>query len=103
MIIDSHPDLTNVEKLQHLRSCLRDAALETIRLLEISDGNYAMALDLLQYRFNNRRLVFQAHITEILGLKAVQSGSVSTLRELSDKFNAHIRALKGLGTTEQNA
>jgi len=34
-IIDSHPDLTNVEKLQHLRSCLRDAALETIRSLEI--------------------------------------------------------------------
>jgi len=25
-IIDSHLDLTNVEKLQHLRSCLRDAA-----------------------------------------------------------------------------
>jgi len=41
-------------------------------------------------------LVFQVHITDILGLKAVQSGSVST-----DKFNAHIRALKGLGTTEQ--
>jgi len=30
-IIDSHPDLSNVEKLQLLRSCLRDAALETIR------------------------------------------------------------------------
>nr|XP_044251206.1 LOW QUALITY PROTEIN: uncharacterized protein LOC108070124 [Drosophila takahashii] len=102
-IIDSHPDLTNIEKLQHLRSCLRDTALETIRSLEISDGNYAIALDLLQNRFDNRRLVFQAHITEILGIKAVQSGSVSTLRELSDKFNAHIRALKGLGTTEQIA
>jgi len=51
MIIDSHPDLTNVEKLLHLRSCLRDAALETIRSLEISDGNYAIALDLLQSRF----------------------------------------------------
>jgi len=99
-IIDSHPDLTNVEKLQHLRPCLRDAALETIRSLEISDGNYQISLDLLQNRFNNRRLAFQAHITEILGLKAVQSGSVSTLRELSDKFNAHIRAL---GTTEQIA
>jgi len=33
----------------------------------------------------------------------VQSGSASTLRELSDKLNAHIRALKGLGTTEQMA
>jgi len=40
-------DLTNVEKLQHLRLCLRDAALETIRLMEISDANYAIALDLL--------------------------------------------------------
>jgi len=86
--------------LQHLRSCLRDAALETIRSLEISDGNYAIALDLPQYWVDNRRLGFQAHITEILGLKAVQSGSVSTLRELSDKFNADTRALKRLGTTE---
>jgi len=68
-----------------------------------SVGNYAIALDLLQNRFDNRRLVFQAHIIEILGLKAVQSGTVSTLRELSDKFNAHIRALKGLGTTKQIA
>jgi len=58
-IIDSHPDLINLEKLQHLRSCLRDAALETIRSLEISDGNYAIALDLLQNRFDNRCLVFQ--------------------------------------------
>jgi len=33
-IIDSHPDLTNVEKLQHLRSCLRDAASETNRFLD---------------------------------------------------------------------
>jgi len=100
-IIDNHTDLTNVEKLQHVRSCLWDAALDTIRSLEISNGNYAIALYLLQNRFDNRRSVFQAHITEILGLKAVQSGSVSTLREQSDKFNAHIRALKGLGTTEQ--
>jgi len=101
--IDSNSDLTNVEKLQHLRSFLRDAALETIRSLEISDGNCAIAFDLLQNRFDNRRLVYQAHVTEILGLKAVQSGFVSTLRKLSDKFNAYIRALKGLGTTEQIA
>ncbi|EDW34916.1 GL14104 [Drosophila persimilis] len=101
-IIDSHPDLTNIEKLQHLRSCLRDSALETVRSLEISDGNYAVALDLLENRFNNRRLV-QAHIDEILALQAVEPGSVVMLRELSDKFNSHMRALQGLSTTEQIA
>ncbi|XP_033236668.1 uncharacterized protein [Drosophila pseudoobscura] len=62
-----------------------------------------MALDLLENRFNNRRLVFQAHINEILALQAVEPGSVVMLRELSDKFNSHMRALKGLGTTEQIA
>lgn len=47
-IIDSHPDLSNIEKFQHLRSCLRDSALETIRSLEISNSNYEAALELLQ-------------------------------------------------------
>jgi len=70
-IIDNHPELTNTEMPQHLRSCLRDSVLDTIRSQEISVGNYAIALDLLQNRFDTRRLVFQAYITEILGLKAV--------------------------------
>lgn len=38
-IIDSHPDLTNVWKLQHFR-CLTDTALETIRSLEITDRSF---------------------------------------------------------------
>ncbi|XP_022225578.2 uncharacterized protein LOC111076205 [Drosophila obscura] len=59
-IIDNHPYLSNIDKFQHLRSCLRDSALETVRLLEISDINYNIALDLLKKRFNNRRLVFHA-------------------------------------------
>jgi len=63
-------------------------------------GNYTLVGN---FGWQLRNCFGLAHITEILGLKEVQSGSVSTLRELSDKFNAHIRALKGLGTTEQIA
>ncbi|XP_044779009.1 uncharacterized protein LOC123327229 [Drosophila simulans] len=90
-IIYIHPDLISNKKRQHLSaaSCLMDTALVTIRRsLNISDGNYA---------------IFQAHVTEILGLRAMQIGSVSMLRELSDKFNAHIGALNGMGSTEQIA
>jgi len=102
-IVDSHPNLTNILKLQHLRSCPRDTAQETIRSLEISDGNYAIALDLLQNSFASRRSVFQASITQILVLRAVKSGSVLMLRELSEKFIAHICALNGMDSTEQIA
>ncbi|XP_043064525.1 uncharacterized protein LOC122320482 [Drosophila ficusphila] len=41
-IIDKDPGLSNIEKLQHLRSCLKDAALDTIKSLEISDSNYPL-------------------------------------------------------------
>ncbi|XP_043863650.1 uncharacterized protein LOC122756895 [Drosophila mojavensis] len=44
-----------------------------------------------------------AHIVKILGLKRVENGSITKLRELSDSFNVHMRALSSLGTTEQIA
>ncbi|XP_033243494.1 uncharacterized protein LOC117186604 isoform X8 [Drosophila miranda] len=44
-----------------------------------------------------------ALINELMALQAVEPGSVVMLRELSDKFNSHMRALQGLGTTEQIA
>ncbi|XP_017461913.1 PREDICTED: uncharacterized protein LOC108355259, partial [Rhagoletis zephyria] len=102
-IIGRDPDLTDVERLQHLRSSLKGAALDTIRSLEISSANYTVALELLEKRFNNKRLIFQAHITEILGLKRVDSSSAVKLRELSDKVNANLRALQTIGNLEQIA
>ncbi|XP_070067447.1 uncharacterized protein [Drosophila virilis] len=102
-VIENHPDLADIEKLQHLRSCLKDTALDAIRSLEITNDNYTIALNLLEKRFNNRRLVFQAHILEILGFKRVAGGSAVSLRQLSDQFNAHFRALKGMGNSEQIA
>ncbi|XP_053969224.1 uncharacterized protein LOC128870596 [Anastrepha ludens] len=46
-IIDKDSDLTNIDKLQHLCSCLSGAALDTVRSLEISNDNYKTALELL--------------------------------------------------------
>ncbi|XP_032294718.2 uncharacterized protein [Drosophila virilis] len=102
-VIDKDPYLTNIEKLQHLRSCLKGTALDTIRSLEISNANYAAALELLDKRFNNKRLIFQAHISEILGLRKVDKGATAQLREFSDKLNSHLRALKSMGSVEQIA
>ncbi|KAH8421244.1 hypothetical protein KR009_006601, partial [Drosophila setifemur] len=67
-IIDKEPDLSPIEKLLHLRSCLKGSALDAFRSLDISDENYAVTLDLFSKRFNNKRLVFQAHISAILSL-----------------------------------
>ncbi|XP_036340021.1 uncharacterized protein LOC118749332 [Rhagoletis pomonella] len=102
-IIDKDPDLTNVEKLQHLRSSLKGPEQDAIRSLEMTGNNYAVALDLLHKRFNNKRLIFQAHITEVMGIKRMDTSSAVKLRELSDKVNANLRALQTIGNSEQIA
>ncbi|XP_041449603.1 uncharacterized protein LOC121404354 [Drosophila obscura] len=100
-VIEGDADLSEIEKFQHLRSCLSDAALDSVRSLELSSANYRVALDILGRRFNNKRLVFQAHIKEILGLKKVDSHSAKRLREFSDAVNLHTRALQTLGSAEE--
>ncbi|XP_043065437.1 uncharacterized protein LOC122320892, partial [Drosophila ficusphila] len=100
-IIDQDPDLSPVEKLQHLKSCLKGSALDSVRSLDICNDNYAVALDLLNKRFNNKRLIFQAHIAEILGMQKVENATAARLREFSDKINTNLRSLQSMGTAEQ--
>jgi len=54
-VIDQDQGLSDIEKLQHLRTCLKGTALETIRSLENSSTNYVVAKVLKQKRFNNKR------------------------------------------------
>ncbi|XP_070137836.1 uncharacterized protein [Drosophila bipectinata] len=102
-IVGGNPSINKVEKLQRLRSCLRESAFEAVRSLEVSDENYDAALNLLEKRFNSRRLIFQAHVNEILGLTLVGGDSITRLRWLSDKFNALMRTFKNLGSTNEIA
>jgi len=60
-----------------------------------------VALDILNKRFNDKRLVFQAQIKEILGLKRLESASAVALRDFSDKIIGHMRALQALGDLKQ--
>ncbi|KAH8318608.1 hypothetical protein KR074_006323, partial [Drosophila pseudoananassae] len=62
--IAAHSTLANGRE----STSLRESAFEAVRSLEVSDESYDVALNLLEKRFNNRRLIFQAHVNEILGL-----------------------------------
>ncbi|XP_053949452.1 uncharacterized protein LOC128857733 [Anastrepha ludens] len=100
-VIDKDLELSKVEKLQHLRTSLQGAALETICSLEPVEENYDKAIALLKNRFDNKLLIFQAHIRAIIELKSVDKGSANRLRELCDNFNSHLRALNTMATPEQ--
>lgn len=102
-VVGSNEDLSKIEKLQHLRSCLEGAAIDTIKSLEPSEANYDKAIELLIRRFDNKLLQFQGHIRSIFGLPGVEKGSAQSLRALSDNVNSHLRALGTIATSEQIA
>jgi len=97
-VIGNDDGLSDIEKLQYLRSSLGGVALNTIRSLEPSNANYKKAINLLINRFDNKVLHFQAHVQAIFGLKGVEKGSS---KGLSDCMNSHLRAIRTLANTQQ--
>ncbi|XP_037811070.1 uncharacterized protein LOC119603189 [Lucilia sericata] len=102
-VIHNNNDLSKLEKFHYLRASLGEAALDTIVSLELNDANYEEALLLLKNRFDNKLLNFQTHIKEIFSLNCVENGSAVSLRRLSDKLNAHLRAMQTIGNQQQIA
>lgn len=52
-VVGNNEDLSKIKRLQHLRSCLNGAAIDTIKPLEPSEANYEKAMKLHIKRFDN--------------------------------------------------
>lgn len=65
-VIHKNLILADMEKLQHLKSCLGGPALDAVGASEVTDANYPAALELLDKSYNNKRLIFESHISAII-------------------------------------
>ncbi|XP_063924727.1 uncharacterized protein LOC135138680 [Zophobas morio] len=98
-VIDENKALNNRQRLQYLKSSLRDEALRTIESLVINDENYKEAWRLLTNRFKNTRLIVQDHVMSILNAPSINKQSPSLLRALVDTVVSNLTSLKSLGIT----
>ncbi|WP_253302631.1 DUF1759 domain-containing protein [Wolbachia endosymbiont of Psylliodes chrysocephala] len=96
-LIHQNENLRNVEKLHHLKTCLKDLALKLVANLETTDDNYNIAWNLLVERFENKRLMINNHIKDIINLPNLTRTSPTVLRELTDNVHSHVCALEKLG------
>jgi hypothetical protein len=95
-VIHENKGLNNRQRLQYLKSCLREEALRAIESLPIDDENYEKAWEILENRFKNTRLIVQDHVTSILNAPTMNKQSRTALRELLDTLTSNIAALKTL-------
>lgn len=96
-VIDREPRLSNVEKFNHLRNCLKGPALETINAFQITSDNYPKALERLTERYDNTTLIFLENITTLFQLKCVSPSNAAQLRSLVDNASALYCSLLSLG------
>lgn len=85
------------QKFFYLRSCLEGAALDLVRAIPVSDGNYAVIIEQLIHRYDNRSLVIQSHIRSILDCPKVEEAAFQSLQELHSTMGTHVAALKAMG------
>lgn len=100
-IIDREYSLSNIEKFNHLRNCLQGPALETIDAFQVSNENYARALERLQARYDNPTLIFLEGISALFELSSVSKGNGAQIRSLIDRASAIYGSLQSLGTDSQ--
>ncbi|KAJ8962080.1 hypothetical protein NQ318_018031 [Aromia moschata] len=83
-LIHTNSSLFNVHKLYYLQSCLKGEASQVIKNLEISDSNYTITWELLKERFENKRLIVNKHIQEILEVAVLKQESHVGLKRFLD-------------------
>ena len=101
--IDDNDQLSDVDKFAYLRGFLEGPAKATIAGLSLTGANYKCAVDLLKKRFEKKNEVQRAHINELINLPAVyRERDTHRLRKLYDSCEAHNRALRALGVSEES-
>ncbi|XP_076549204.1 uncharacterized protein LOC143306713 [Osmia lignaria lignaria] len=93
-LVDDDQNIPEIEKLYHLKGCLRDEAAEVLASIELSAENYRVAWSLLKERYDNRKIIRQTHVKALLNLKHVSKEF--PVRSLLDQVQKHVRALDAL-------
>ena len=95
--VDSNAQLTDSEKLNYLRACVKGDAAKLISSISITDANYSLAMRLLTDRYDNRRSIVHAHLKVIWTQPCIKTESAIGLRKLLETTTEHLRALEELG------
>lgn len=95
--IHSNPSLSSAQKMQFLKSKVKGEAEKLIQHLSISSDNYNVAWEILNHRYNNKKLIFTSHINTLLNLPSMQHQSSLSIKKIHDTTNECLNAIKNLG------
>ncbi|XP_065368751.1 uncharacterized protein LOC135961183 [Calliphora vicina] len=96
-LVDHDMSLTDIEKFNHLISCLSDEALGTVKAFQVTEQNYSKALASLKRVYDNPCLIFYDNIRQLFHLQEITKPSSSALRSMIDTVSAIYDSLLSIG------
>lgn len=96
-LIDSSPELSNIQKFHYLRASLKGDALKLVDSFPMCDANYRIAWDGLVARFSNKYLLMKRHLNALFEYPKMRKESASAIHELIDCFERNTKILDQLG------
>ena len=96
-LVHNQQNKSSTEKfhsISYLASCLEGEAADVIAALQINENNYETALELLKNRYENKKVISNYHIREILNLPNVVKENSKNLRHFLDTFLKNYRSLE---------
>lgn len=90
-------NIPDVAKFCYLEEALVGEPKKLIASLTATDGNYKIAWDLLKNRYDNRKIIINSHLKEIMEIPSVNRDSHIQLRSLSNTFFKAYRSLDAMG------
>lgn len=96
-VIDENESLSDIKRFYYLRSSLKGIAAEIIASIEMSADNYEIAWSPLENRFENKRILLHHHSQSLIDFPTIHRKLHTSLRQLLDTTEMHVRALKKLG------
>lgn len=93
-LIIKNGSLSDIQKMQYLKSVVTNDAERVIANLHITHDNFKIAWSILCERFDNKRILIENQMNGILELEQVVENSAEELRNFYDKSKLHHEMLK---------
>ncbi|XP_011884113.1 PREDICTED: uncharacterized protein LOC105571258 [Vollenhovia emeryi] len=95
-MIKHNTDLTEVEKMHYLKTCLTGEAAKLINNLSLAGDSFAVAWNLLVSRYENKRFLINIQLDRIMSLKPLKNKSANGLRTFLTTILEALGALRAL-------
>ncbi|XP_062538371.1 uncharacterized protein LOC134206659 [Armigeres subalbatus] len=101
-LIHRNRQLSDMDKFSYLRSSLVGEALQEVTALEMTSANYAIAWDLLQKRYENRKLIVKAHLDALFAVEPMKRESYEALNHLLSEYDRNLQMMEKIGEHTAN-